>query len=341
MIPRMPRRQVLAALAATAGSVAAGPRRARAEEVRYFRIGTGGTQGTYFPIGGIIAGAISNPPGSRSCEDGGSCGVPGLLAAAQSSNGSVDNVLAIGAGRIESGFTQADVAFWALNGASMFAETGPVQNLRAIARLYRESVHLVARADAGIATLADLAGKRVALGEEGSGTLVDARSILAAFGLTDAITPVLFKPEKAGEALIKGDIDAFFIIAGYPTAAVRDLAETLAVRLVPIAGPQLDALLREQPFFTRDFIPFDAYRGVGITETLSVGALWVVAAEQDADLIHGITTALWHDSTRKLFDEGHEKGKDIRLEYALQGVPIPLHPGAERYYREVGLIGAL
>jgi TRAP transporter TAXI family solute receptor len=316
--------------------------RARADEVRYFRIGTGGPQGTYFPIGGIIAGAISNPPGSRACDEGGSCGVPGLLATAQSSNGSVDNVNAIGEGRIESGFCQADVAFWALNGASMFAETGPIANLRAIARLYRESVHLVARAGAGIARIEDLAGKRVALGEEGSGTLVDARSILAAFGIDEAtFEPVLLKPEKASTALIDDQIDAFFIIAGYPTAAVRDLAETIAISLVPIAGAALDELLRQQPFFTRDFVSFGVYDGVNTTETLSVGALWLVAAEQDEELVHGITAALWHDTTRRLLDEGHEKGKDIRLEYALQGVPVPLHSGAERYYREVGLLGAL
>jgi TRAP transporter TAXI family solute receptor len=302
---------------------ALGGRTARAGEVRYFRIGTGGTQGTYFPIGGIIAGAISNPPGSRGCEEGGSCGVPGLLATAQSSSGSVENVTAVGAGTIESGFSQADVAFWAFNGVSMFAETGPIANLRAIARLYRESVHLVTRADAGIATVADLEGRRVGLGEEGSGTLVDSRSILAAFGLAeDVIEPYFLKSEKAGEALANGTIDAFFDIAGYPTAAVRDLAETLALTLVPIAGPRIDELLQAQPFFTRDFIPHQTYKGVGTVETLSVGALWVVAADQDADLVHGITAALWHESTRKLLEDGHAKGKEIRLEFALQGVPF-------------------
>ncbi|MBM3584426.1 MAG: TAXI family TRAP transporter solute-binding subunit [Alphaproteobacteria bacterium] len=334
---RATRRTTLGLMAATAVAGCA-----RADEVRYFHIGTGGPQGTYFPIGGIIAGAISNPPGSRACDEGGSCGVPGLLATAQSSNGSVDNVNAIGEGRIESGFSQADVAFWALNGTSMFAENGAIANLRAIARLYRESVHLVARAEAGIARIEDLAGKRVALGEEGSGTLVDARSILTAFGVGEAsVEPVLLKPDKASTALIDGQIDAFFIIAGYPTAAVRDLAETIAITLVPIAGAALDDLLRQQPFFTRDFVPFGVYHGVNTTETLSVAALWLVAAEQDEELVHGVTAVLWHDSTRRLLDEGHEKGKDIRLEFALQGVPVPLHPGAERYYREVGLLGAL
>jgi TRAP transporter TAXI family solute receptor len=128
------------------------PARAAAD-MTYFRIGTGGTLGTYFPIGGIIANAISNPPGSRPCDKGGSCGVPGLVAVAQSSEGSIDNLEAIAAGRIESGFSQADIAYWAYSGTTMFAARGAMANLRVITNLYRESVQLVARADAGIATV--------------------------------------------------------------------------------------------------------------------------------------------------------------------------------------------
>ncbi|MGH6720448.1 MAG: TAXI family TRAP transporter solute-binding subunit [Alphaproteobacteria bacterium] len=335
------RRRMLGLLAAAAGAAITG-RTSPADELRYFRIGTGGTQGTYFPIGGIIANAISAPPGSLPCDEGGSCGVPGLLAAAQSSSGSVENVRAIGAGLIESGFSQADVAYWAYRGDSMFLDTGAVPNIRAIARLYRESVHLIARSDAGITSVADLAGKRVSLDEEGSGTLVDARAILTAFGLAPADLDARFvKAEKAVDAMMAGELDAFFLISGYPTASVAELAESMSVDLVPIRGAALDDLLRVHPFFIRDFIPRDAYAGLGTVETLSVGALWVVGEAIEADLVYGITKALWHENARKQLDEGHAKGKEIRLEYALQGVPIPLHPGAERYYREVGLIEAL
>lgn len=334
------RRRTLGLLAAAG---LAGPARASsADELSYFRIGTGGPLGTYFPIGGIIANAISAPPGSLPCEEGGSCGVPGLLATAQSSNGSVENVRSIGAGLIESGFSQADVAYWAYRGDSMFLDSGAVPNIRAIARLYRESVHLIARADAGIASVTDLAGKRVSLDEEGSGTLVDARAILGAFGLEPSDLDVrLVKAEKAVDAMIAGELDAFFLIAGYPTPSVAELAESMSITLVPVQGAALDELLRIHPFFIRDFIPRDAYAGLGTVETLSVGALWLVAEAIGDELVYGITKALWHENARKLLDEGHAKGKDIRLEYALQGVPIPLHPGAELYYREVGLIGAL
>lgn len=339
MVARVTRRRTLELLA-SAGTLVAGA--AAAQDVVYFRIGTGGTQGTYFPIGGIIANAISAPPGSLPCDKGGSCGVPGLLATAQSSSGSVENVRAIGEGLIESGFSQADVAYWAYRGDTMFVDTGAIANLRAIARLYRESVHLAVRADSGIAAVTDLAGKRVSLAEEGSGTLVDARAILAAYGLDEAaVEPSYLKTEKAVDALIAGEIDAFFAIAGYPTASIVELAESLPVALVPINGEGLVELLRSHPFFIRDFIPREAYAGIGTVETLSIGALWVVADEVTADLVYGITKTLWHDSTRKQLEDGHAKGKEIRLEFALQGVPIPLHAGAERYYREAGLIGAL
>lgn len=338
------RRKTLKVVAGAAGVGAAWfggflPRPAAAET--YFRIGTGGTSGTYFPIGGLIANAISNPPGSRACNAGGSCGVPGLVAVAQSSAGSIDNIRAIAEGRIESGFSQADIAFWAYSGMLMFAEQGPVANLRAIANLYRESVQLVARADAGIAAVGDLVGKRVSMDEEGSGTLVDARAILAAFGVDEAELAVSFQgAEEAADAMLAGELDAFFIIAGAPTPSVADLAEQLDVVLVPINGEPLTPLLREQPFFARDFVSHGIYRGIGTVETLTVGALWVVAAEVPEELVFGITQALWHDNTRRLLDAGHAVGKEIQLASALTGVPLPLHPGAERYYRETGVLQA-
>jgi TRAP transporter TAXI family solute receptor len=134
-------------------------------------------------------------------------------------------------------------------------------------------------------------------------------------------------------------LDAFFIVAGYPTGSVAELCATRGCELVPIDGPQVDALLEKYQFFARDVIPAGTYEGVPeSTPTLSVGAQWVVGAEIDDDLVYGITKALWHENARKLLDDGHSKGRSIKLETALDGVGIPLHPGAERYYREVGLL---
>lgn len=324
------------------GSLAAGASAARAQETLFFRIGTGDASGTYFQIGELIAGAISNAPGSRGCEQGGSCGVPGLLAAAQSSEGSVANVLAIADGAVESAFAQADIAYWAFTGDLMFGDRGRIDTLRAIAKIFTENVHIVARAGARIATVSDLRGRRVSLNEEGSGTLVDARHILTAFGITEAdIEPSYLGVEQSIDALAAGTIDAFFHIAGYPTATIVELAERLPITLVSITGNQVTGLLRTHPFFGRDFIPTATYRDVGTAETLSVGALWLTSSAMADDVIYGITGALWHERTRTLLDSGHPKGKDIRIDRALTGVIVPLHPGAERYYREVGLIGAL
>ena len=310
-----------------------------AQDVRFFRIGTGGVAGTYYPIGGLIAGIISNPPGSRPCEKGGSCGVPGLIATAQSSGGSVENVEAIADGTLDSGFAQSDIAYWAYSGTGRYEGQAKIENLRAIASLYPESIHLVARRGAGIESVRDLEGKRVSLDEEGSGTLVDARIILDAFGIEEGeIDARYIKPNFAIAEMREDRLDAFILIAGYPTGAVTELADSDTVDLVPISGPEIDDLLEEHEFFAKDVIPSDTYRGIGETETLSVGAQWIIAAEADEALVYGMTRALWHDSARALLDEGHVKGRAITKGTALDGIAIPLHPGAERYYREAGIL---
>jgi TRAP transporter TAXI family solute receptor len=333
------RAALLGLLAGALGLCAGAGLPAAAQEMTFFRIGTGGVSGTYYPIGGLIADIISNPPGARPCDRGGSCGVPGLVGIAQSSNGSVANVDAIHSGMLESGFVQSDVAHWAYTGTGIYGGSPPVDNLRAIANLYPESIHLVARKGAGISSVADLAGKRVSLDEPGSGTLVDARIILEAFGLSeDDLQAEYTKPSVGVDMMGDDALDAFLIVAGYPTGSVAEMCATLGCELVPIDGPQVDALLQEYPFFARDVIPAGTYPGVPETPTLSVGAQWVVGAEVDEELVYGITKALWHDNARILLDDGHAKGRVIRLETALDGVGIPLHPGAERYYREVGLV---
>ena len=307
--------------------------------MRFFRIGTGGVAGTYYPIAGLIADIISNPPGARPCEKGGSCGVPGLVAIAQSSNGAVANVDAIASGALESGFAQSDVAYWAYTGTGIYEGEGKIENLRGIANLYPESIHIVARMESGIESVRDLRGKRVSLDEPGSGTLVDARIILDAFGLSENdLTPSYVKPHQASAMMDEGQLDAFVIVAGYPTGSVLELCASAGCELVPIHGPEVDALLERYPFFAKDTIPAHTYPGVGETETLSVGAQWLVGAEVDEDLVYGITRALWHDNARKLLDDGHSKGRAITLETALDGIAVPLHPGAERYYREIGLM---
>ena len=313
---------------------------AMAQDARLFRIGTGGIGGTYYPIGGIIANAISNPPGSRACDRGGSCGVPGLVVIAQTSDGSVANVDAIASGGIDSGFVQSDVAYWAFTGTGTFAKKNPVKSLRAVANLYPESVHIVVRSKTGIKNPNGLKGRRVSLDEKGSGALVDARLILRAYGLDERrdILARYLGSESAALRLAAGKLDAFMTVAGYPVAAVSLALDKADAHILPLTGKPIKKLLASQKFFSRDEIPAELYGNEEPIPTISVNALWVVPKGADEELIYQITKALWNDKSRKLLDEGHEKGRRIQLSSALQGLSIPLHPGARRYYREVGLV---
>ena len=309
-----------------------------AQDAFFFRIGTGSTAGTYYPIGSIIASAISNPPGSRPCDQGGSCGVPGLIAVVQSTNGSVANVNSIHAGALEAALVQADVAYWAYNGEGVFAGAPPIEELRAIANLYPEVIQLVVRRDAGIESVRDLRGKRVSLDKAGSGTRVDAVLVLEAFGLE--VEDVEDTAVTAGEAIsmMRNDaLDAFFFVAGTPTNAISSLAEDVDITLLPLAGPEIESLREKYPFFARDLITSGTYRNVPATPTISVGAQLVTSAKVPEATIYEVTRALWHKNTRVLLDHGHPKGKLIELNTALNGLGVPLHSGARQYYVERGV----
>jgi len=311
---------------------------AMAQALRFFQIGTGTTGGTYFLIGGILANAISSPPGAPGCSRGGTCGVPGLIVVAQATSGAVENVEAIREGRLESGLVQANIAYNAFRGEGAFEGQKPFTELRAVANLYIETIHLVVRADSGIHTAADLKGRRVALGEKGSGTLVTARALLAAYGLSEqTVAPFYLSPGAASDRLATGEVDAFFIVGGYPLPAVADLANRVPIALLPLDDEYTARLKQRLPFFTEARIGDGAYAGVSATRTLGVGAMWAVHATADANLVHDITRALWHDYTLRLLNAGHPIGASIQPGHALRGLAVPLHPGAERYYRESGL----
>jgi len=229
---------------------------AQDQQVIFFRIGTGGQIGTYFPVGGLIANAISNPPGSRPCDDGGSCGVPGLIATAVATSGSEANVLALASGRMQSAFVQSDIAHWAQTATGLYSGKAKVEELRAIANLYPESIHVVTRKNSGISTIEDLKGRRVSLDETGSGTLTDARLILAAHGLSlSDIRAEYLKSRAAGEMLQAGQLDAFFSVSGWPEGAIAELAAASDIALVPIDGPQAAALVEQNSFFSVSEIP--------------------------------------------------------------------------------------
>ncbi len=339
----MDRRGFLGALGASLGAWAqlANPRASHAQGINFFRIGTGGAGGTYYPIGGIIATAISNPPGSRPCEKGGSCGVPGLVATAITSDGSVANCNGIVSGLLEAGISQADVAHWAYTGTGLFEGKPKLDKLRVIANLFPEHIHIYTRADSKVTKIEDLKGKRVNFGPPASGTLIGARLLFAEYGLEEGktVTAEYLQPQPAADRVRDGQLDASFIIVGYPAAAIGELAATVGVRLLPIQPEMQERLLAKVPFWSKAVIPAGTYKGQDQdVPTLAVGAQLLTSADQPEGLIYEVTKALWNQNTRNLLDAGHAKGKAIRPETALAGVSLPLHPGAERYYREVGLL---
>jgi hypothetical protein len=306
------------------------------QDLRFLRMGTGGTGGTYFPVGGLIANAISNPPGSMECEFGGSCGVPGVVVAAVSTQGSVENVSLVASKRLDLCISQADVAYFAYKGANWFASKPPLANLRVIANLYPEMLHVVVRRDAGISSLGDLRGKRISLGEPDSGTLVGAKLVLDAIRLPlKQIKASYENLYRSVDQLIAGRLDGLFMMAGYPVTAIVQAADAVDIALLSIQGPAIDPLFATYPFFSSDRIPAGIYRNVAAADTLAVGAQLIVAAEMPEPLAYEITRALWDPRNRRILDSGHSNGKLIRLETALRGIAVPLHPGAVRYYRSV------
>lgn len=310
-----------------------------AVEPHFFRIGTAATGGSYFEVGGIVASAISRPADGPPCGRGGSCGVPGLVVVAQATPGSIANLRSIDGGKIESGFAQADLAGWAYQGLRIFAPTGPLRQLRAIASLFPEATHLVVRADSGVHSIADLKGKTVSLGEAGSGTAADAAVLLEAAGLGETdLTRKYLRPGPEAEELKAGTLDAFFLVGGYPVPAIRDLAAGVPIRLIPIEGKLIDALHKDFSFYYPTEIPAGTYPGLDTaTPTLGFSALWLVNADVNADLVYAITKSLWNPATAKLLSDLDPIGKEIVLARALDGLSVPLHPGAARYYREVGM----
>lgn len=315
---------------------------AHAQSPQFFRIGTGGAGGTYFPIGGTIANSISAPPGARACDKGGQCGVPGLIAIAQSTTASVFNNAAVQNGELEAGLAAADVTRSMYLGEGKF-EGKPHPKLRIIANLFPEDLHLVMPKGAKINDLGDLKGKRVGIAQAGSGTQVAVLQMLDAWGVNrDNMEEAELNNSQSAERLADGQLDAYFYAAGWPVAAMVQLSSTKGMSLHSFSDDDLKKINGVIPAYIPSKIPAGVYEGVD-TDTLTpaVSAMLVVSSDQSEELVYGITKALWNDNTRKLLDNGHAKGKQITSDTALDGVAalgVPLHPGAEKFYKEVGLL---
>ena len=292
-----------------------------AESSSLVRIGTGGSGGSYLPVGSLIASSYSQ--------------LDAVTAIAQRSNGSVANVQDLGEGLLEAALAQADIVHWAYRGDESFSETGAIENLRTLASLYLESLHFVVRDGSGIEELRDLSGKRVSTDEIGSGTQINVQHVLRSQGLADLdIKWVYLKPIDAIDRLRRGALDAFFVVAGYPVAGVTELIEEGIGNILPLGIADDSELLKDFPFFTVDDIPGHVYGNEQTVSTLAVPAQLIVDARIDEEIAYDLTRQLWAQSTLASLRDNHPKGSEVNFSSALIGLSAPLHPGAARYYRE-------
>ena len=227
-----------------------------AQDVKVLRIATGPIDSTEFPFGGLIGNAISNPPGSRECDRGGNCGVPGLIANALSAEGASNNLKALLRGDVDLALSQVDVVNLAFYGKGDYAGQPALTRLRVVARLYPATVHLIARPGSKIAGVKDLVGKKVAVDGEGAGTRFTAKAVLNAFGVKSGSLQLRVMNMTAATAALKdGKIDAMFLVSGAPVLALEDLSRTVKFKLIPIAGPGAQKMMQASPFYAPGTIP--------------------------------------------------------------------------------------
>ncbi len=288
---------------------------------RFIAIGTGGAAGTYYPLGGAMA-EIWNK------------NIKNMNATAQTTGASVANINLLRENKVDIIFVQNDVAFYAYNGTELLKDKA-YKDLRGMACLYDETVQLVALADSGIKTVADLKGKKVSVGAAGSGVEANARQILEAAGLSygDIKVQYLSFAESASN-LKDGNIDAAFTTAGYPTAAIQDLGASRKITLVPVDGAVAEKLMKQWSFYTITTIPANTYQGVGVdVKTVSVKSMLAVSAKLPADTVYELLKTMYANTDRLV--AAHKQGANIKVETARAGMSIPLHPGAEKFFAEM------
>lgn len=291
---------------------------------QFITIATGGTAGTYFPLGGALADIWNK-------------NIPKMNATAQSTGASIANINLLKGGNVDVIFTQNDVANYSYNGTELLKDQA-YKDLRGIVCLYNETIQLVALESSGIKTVADLKGKKVSVGAAGSGTEANARQILEAAGLTynDIKVQYLSFGESANN-MKDGNIDAAFNTAGIPTAAIQDLSVSKKMVLVPIDGAVAAKLMAKYPFYALQVVPTETYKGqTKEVTTVAVKSMLAVSSKLPADLVYQLLETLFNNTDRLI--AAHAQGKNVKLETALEGMSIPLHPGAEKFYKDKGVL---
>ncbi|WP_173917062.1 TAXI family TRAP transporter solute-binding subunit [Halobacillus sp. Marseille-Q1614] len=287
---------------------------------QFIQILTGGTEGTYYPLGGTFAQVIND-------------NVDSVEANATSTGASVENMNSISSGDGEIAFTQTDIASYAAEGEVMFDEAN--EDFSAIGTLYPETIQIVTTKDSGIESVEDLEGKTVSVGAPGSGTNANADNILEVHGL-DINEDITARDLDFGDSttgIQDGTIDAAFITSGTPTGAVESLAASIDVNIVPIEPEKAQELMDQYSYYSEDEVPEGTYGLESAVPTVAVQAMLVAHNDLSEDLVYEMTKAIF-DNTDQI---SHAKGEEISADTALEGVGIDIHPGAQKYFDEAGV----
>jgi TRAP transporter TAXI family solute receptor len=290
-------------------------------------IGTAGVMGAYHPLGGAICRMVNV---TRKAHK--------LRCSVEPSAGSVANIRGVLQGSIDVGIAQSDMQHAARAGEGPF-KGSPQPRLRALFSVYPELLTVMAREDADVRTLADLRGKRVSLGPPGSGTRATMALVMDAIGLApgDLKSALELKFVEMSPALCENKIDAFVFVAGHPNAVFHEAADSCKTRIIPVDGAPIDALVRGKPYYAKGEVPGRVYKGTDAAQpTFGTMATVVVSQDMPDEVAYAITKAVFDnfDDFRKL----HPALAGLTKRQALQGEAVPFHPGAERYFREVGLM---
>jgi len=321
------KQHVIAALVAGTTAFAGGA--ASAQDQTFIAIGTGGVTGVYYPAGGAICRLVNRDR----AEHGIRCGV-------ESTGGSVFNINAIRGGELEFGVAQSDWQYHAYNGSSQFEEQGAFEDLRAVFSVHPEPFTVVARADAGIETFEDLQGKRVNVGNPGSGQRGTMEVLMDAMGWTmdDFAVASELQAAEQSQALCDNNIDAMIYTVGHPSGSIQEATTACDSVLVNVDNDATQMLVEENPFYRVATIPGGMYRGnPDDVTTFGVGATFVTSADVPEEVVYTVVSAVFDNIDQ--FRGLHPAFANLDpAEMASDGLSAPLHAGAERYFREAGLI---
>lgn len=309
-----------------AGALIFGALTAQAADSKRLTLATGGTSGVYFPLGGAIANAL----GSKSNGD--------LSVTAQATGASGENMRLIQSGDVDIAIVQNDVADAAYNGTAPFKPDQKLDGVRALGRLYPEYLHVVASKNSGIQSLEDFKGKKISVGARGSGNELNCRQIFDFYGLNyKNLEPIFLPYGETADQFKDRQIDGFVFTIGTPNPAIQDITTTQDVTFVPLEGAKADEVIAKFPFLVKDAIPAGTYKGQeNDVPTLSVQAILVANKDMPDDVAYEVTKLLYENAGD--IAKAHNKGAEIKIDSATDGITIPLHPGAEKYLKEKGII---